>query len=195
MLVMIDVNDHGTPCRTAATIGVIAPSCQLGLSFQLLEEDGGGIVTHLHRLHRLFVLLFAGGVPERGLEFPNEFVPMRVSESGAGGITIVVDPKVFATMGPPVSGALDEKGGGAHYHEGWYAAELVAERFEVGVAVAYETIHVVVVSLEGFREFHDDRPCLKEGRGSSASQSPTGPLPGGAHPGGRGIEYRSGSGW
>ncbi len=106
------------------------------------------------------MLLLAGGVPEYGLEFLNELVPMGVSESGAGGITMVVDSKVFVTMGPPVSGALEKKGGGAHYHERWYAAELVVERFKVGIAVAYETIHIVVLPLEGFRELHDNGPCL-----------------------------------
>ncbi len=119
---MIDVNDHGTPCRTAATIVPWRPvlsrlPASLALSFQLLEEDGGGITTHLHRLHRRLVFFFTCGIPERGLEFPDEVVPMRVSKLGAGGISIVVDPKVFATMGPPVLGALDEERGGTNHHE------------------------------------------------------------------------------
>ncbi len=84
MLVMIDVNDHGTPCHTAATIvprrsGVVMPSCQFGLSLQLLEEDGSGIAAHLHVLHRLLVLFLACGVTERGLEFEDEVVPVQVS--------------------------------------------------------------------------------------------------------------------
>ncbi len=107
---------HGGDHRSTA-IGVIAPSCQLGLSFQLLEEDGGGVSRHLHRLHLGFVHFFARGVSERGLEFPNKFVPVWVSESGAGRVAVVVDPKVFATMGPPVFGVFDEERGGADHHE------------------------------------------------------------------------------
>ncbi len=42
--------------------------------------------------------------------------------------------------------------------------ELVAVGLEVGVAVAYETIHVIVLPLEGLRELHDDWPRLQEGR-------------------------------
>ncbi len=105
----------GNHCSVA--VGVMVPSCQLGLAFQLLEEDGSGIAPHLHVLHPLLVLLLAGRVPERGLEFPNKVVPMWVSESGTGGITIVVDPKVFAMMGPPVFGVFDEEGGGTDHHE------------------------------------------------------------------------------
>ncbi len=101
----------------SSTLGVVAPSCQLGLALQLLEEDGGRITCHFHGLHLPLVLLFAGEIPERGLEFPDEVVPMWVSESGASGISVVVDSKVFSTMGPPVLGAFDEEGGGADHHE------------------------------------------------------------------------------
>ncbi len=59
-------------------------------------------------------------------------------------------------MGPPVFGAFDEEGGGAHHRKRWDPTELVAERLEVGIAVAYETIHVVVLPLEGLGELHDD---------------------------------------
>ncbi len=149
----------------SAAIGVIASSCQFGLVLQLLEEDSGGITCHFHHLHLPLVFLFAGGIPERGLEFLNEVVPVWVSESGSSRISIVVDPKVFATMGPSVLGTLDEQGGGADHHEGGYSSELVMEHFEVGVAVAYETIHVVMLPLEGLWELHDDWPRLKEGRG------------------------------
>ncbi len=148
---------HSGDHRSAA-ISIIAPSCQLGFAFQFLEEYGGGIAHHLHCLHLRLMHFFACGVSERGLELPYEVVPMWVSESGAGRIAVVVDPKVFATMGPPVFGTFDEERGGAYYHERGNALELMAERFEVRVAVAYEAIHVVVLSFEGLGQLHDDRP-------------------------------------
>ncbi len=170
MLVMIDVNDQETPCRNggdhrSAATGVVVPSCQLGLALQLLEEDGSRITRHLHCLHLPLVIFLAGGVLERGLEFLNEFIPMWVSESGAGGVTVVVDPEVFAMMGPPVLGTLDEEGGGAYHHERRYSSELVTERLKVCVAVTDEPVHVVVLPLKGFGELHDDWPRLQEGRG------------------------------
>ncbi len=135
------------------------PSCQLGLYLQLLEEDSGGIATHLHVLHLLLVLFFNGGIPEHGLEFLYEVVPVRVSESGASRVTVVVDPELFSSMGPPTLGSFDEEGGGADHHDGRYPSELVAERLEVGVAVADEAVHVVVLSFEGLWQLHHDRPC------------------------------------
>ncbi len=81
------------------------------------------------------MLFFTGRVPEHGLEFQNEVVPVWVLELGAGRIAMVIDPKVFSTMGPPVLGAFGEEGGGANHHEGGDTAELVAERLKVGVAV------------------------------------------------------------
>ncbi len=117
MLEMIEVNDHGTPCRTAATIGVVTPPCQLGLVFQLLEEDSSWIATHLHLLHALLVDFLEGGVSEHGLEFLDEVVPMRIAISWAGGVPIVGDPKVLSPMGPPMLGAFDEEGGGEDHHE------------------------------------------------------------------------------
>ncbi len=95
------------------------------------------------------MLLLAGGIPERGLELPNEVVPMRVSESGAGGISVVVDPKVFSTMGPPVFGTFDEERGGTDHHERGHSTELMAERFEIDVAVANKAVHIVMLSFEG----------------------------------------------
>ncbi len=62
-------------------------------------------------------IFFAGGIPERGLKFPNEVVPMRVSVSGTGGISVVVDPEVLLTMGPPILGVFDEEGGGTDHHK------------------------------------------------------------------------------
>ncbi len=78
-------------------------SCQLGLAFWFLEEDGAWVIAHLHVLHPFLVLFFDGGVPECGLEFLDECVPMWVSESRASGIAIVVDPKILSSVGPPVS--------------------------------------------------------------------------------------------
>ncbi len=101
----------------SAVIRVIAPSCQFSLLLQLLEEDGSGIAAHLHVLHPLLVFFFDGGIPKHGLEFPYEFVPMWVLESGTSGISVVVDPEVFSSMGPSGLGAFDKEGGGAHYHE------------------------------------------------------------------------------
>ncbi len=104
--------------------------------FQLLEEDGSGIAAHLHVPHRLLVLFLAGGVTEHGLEFEDEVVPMRVSESRTGGVAIVVGPEVFSSVGPPVFCTFDEERGGAHHHEGWDSAELMVVGLEVGVAIA-----------------------------------------------------------
>ncbi len=53
--------DHGS-----AAIRIVAPACQFGLVFQLLEEDGGRIAPHLHVLHPLFVLFFNGRIPKYG---------------------------------------------------------------------------------------------------------------------------------
>ncbi len=44
------------------------------------------------------------------------------------------------------------------------SAELVAEGLEVGVAVAYEAVHVVMLSFEGLGQLHDNWPRLQECR-------------------------------
>ncbi len=105
----------GDHCPT--TIGVVAPSCQLGFVLQLLEEDGSGIAAHLHLLHPLLVHFLDGGVSEHGFEFTDEVVPMQISVSGTGEIPIVGDPEVLSSMGPPVLGTFNEKGGGEDHHE------------------------------------------------------------------------------
>ncbi len=104
MLEMIKVNDHGTPCHTAATIdsaaiGVVASSCQLGLVLQLLEEDGSWVAAHLHPPHLFLVDFLNGRVPEHGPELVDEVVPMRVAISWTGGIPIVSDPEVPPSCG------------------------------------------------------------------------------------------------
>ncbi len=111
-----DSLSHGGDHRSAA-ISVVVPSRQLGFAFQLLEEDGGGIASHLHVLHVLLVFLLAGGVSEHGLELGDKVILVRVSESGSGRISIVIDPEVFSSVGPPVLGVFDEEGGGADHHE------------------------------------------------------------------------------
>ncbi len=139
---------HGN--HRTATISIVTSPCQLGFALQLLEEDGSGIAAHLHALHCLLVLLFTGRVTECGLEFEDEVVPVGISESGSRGVSIVVDPKVFATMGPPVLGAFYEERGRADHHKGWDSSELVAVRLEVGVAVTEESVHVIMFPLERF---------------------------------------------
>ncbi len=74
---------------------------------------------------------------------------MWVSESGASGIAVVVDPEVLSTMGPPIYGTFDKEGGGTNHHERRHPLELVAERLKVGVAVTDELVHVVMLSFEG----------------------------------------------
>ncbi len=101
----------------SAAFGIVAPSCQLGFLFQLLEEDGGGIAAHLHVLHPLLVLFFDGGIPECSLEFADKVVPVWVLESGSCRILIVVDPEVLASVGPPALGAFYKERGGANHHE------------------------------------------------------------------------------
>ncbi len=93
------------PCRMAATIVPRRPvssrlPANLASCSNFWKKDGGGITSHLHRFHLSFMFLFTSGIPERGLEFPDEVIPMWVLESGAGGISVVVDPKVLSTMGP-----------------------------------------------------------------------------------------------
>ncbi len=130
-------------------IGVVTPSCQLGFVLQLLEEDGSWVTAHLHLLHPLLMDFFDSGVLEHCLEFSDEIIPMWVLILWAGGISIVSDPKVFPSMGPPMLGAFDEERGGKDYHEQQYSSELVAEHFKVRVAVTDETVHVIVLSFEG----------------------------------------------
>ncbi len=130
--------------------GSSAPPCQLGLDLQFLEEDGGRIAAHLHRSHPFVMLFLNGGIPEHGLEFSYEFVPMWISESGAGGISVVIDPKCFASVGPPVLGTLGEERGGTDHHERRDSPELVAVRLKVGVTVAEELFHIIVLPFKGF---------------------------------------------
>ncbi len=99
------------------TIGVVAPPCQLGFVLQFLEEDSSRISAHLHFLHPLLMDFLDGGVPEHGLEFADEVVPVWVLVSWAGGISVIVDPKVFSSVGSPTLGAFGEEGGGTDHHE------------------------------------------------------------------------------
>ncbi len=117
ILEMIEVNDQGYSLshggnHRSAVIGVVAPSCQLGFVLQLLEEDGSWIATHLHLLHPLLVNFLDGGIPEHGLEFADKVVPVWISTLRASGITIVGDPEILPSVGPPVLGAFDEERGG-----------------------------------------------------------------------------------
>ncbi len=62
------------------------------------------------------------------------------------------------------------------------------ERFEVGITVTNETSMSLCSPSKGSGSFiMIGLDCRKAG-GSLASQSPTGLMPGGAHPGGHGIE-------
>ncbi len=98
MLVMIDVYDHGTPCRTAATI-VPQRSVSWRLPANLASRSSfwkktvAGSLPIFMFFIIFFVLFLARRVPEHGLEFEDEVVPMQVSISRASGVSIVVDPK------------------------------------------------------------------------------------------------------
>ncbi len=80
-----DSSSDGSENQASWSHIIVSPS-QLRLSFQLLEIDDGGIRPHLQFSHPLLVNFFDGGIPELGLEFPHEVIPMGVLESWSIGI-------------------------------------------------------------------------------------------------------------
>lgn len=138
-------------------------SSQLGFSFELLEVNSVCVFSYLQLLHLFLMDLFNGWILELCPEFSDKVIPVRVSVSGSGGISVVVDPVYLTMMGPPVTSTFGEVGGHEDHHKRGDSLELISEHLKVGGAVSEKPLHVAMLSFEGFWGFHEDGSDPQEG--------------------------------